>query len=362
MIIPWKQQFVDLLAAGRVANLPSVWSNVLVGFLLGSFAGSASQFEAVHGHATYRLALFVILAAATFLHVGGWFLNAWHDAEQDASLRPNRPLPSGRLSRRFVFITALVCLLSALILSLFLSPAARFLCLSIVLCIYLYIILHKRTHWANFFLGGSRALLYLLGFFVVSRGSDFWKFFDPSPAVQTYQDWRAWGSPAGSFSLWETVADDPITNLLLVVIPCFGLLAYVLGISLATRFEAVPQAANRVLATTPALFLFVPVLTHSHWWTGDRERMILIMISALPFLAWTLWNHLRLRRRADVGEFVSLSLAGVCLVDLALVLPYATIDFVDSPFGDDLTISLVATTPLPLFALALILQRIAPAG
>jgi len=361
VIIPRKPPLVDLLATARVANLPTVWTNVLVGFLLGSFAGSASEFEAAHGPAAYLLALLAVLLSASLLHVGGCFLHDWHDAEWNGPQRPERPIPSGRLSRRFVLITALACLLGALILSFLLSPAALVLSLCIILCIFLYTILHKRTHWAFFFMGGARALLYLLGFFVVSRESDLWKFFDPSPAVQTYQDWRAWGSPAGSFSLWEAVADDPILNLLLVVIPCFGLLAYILGLSLAARFEAVPEAANRVLAATPALFLFVPILTHSHWWTGDRERMVLIMISALPFLAWTLWNHLRLRRRADVGEFVSLSLAGICLVDLALVLPYATIDFFDSPFGDDLTISLAATTPLPLFALALILQRIAPA-
>ncbi len=78
------------LRLGRISNLPTVWTNVLVGALL---AG---------GHlADPRLPL--LMVALSLFYVGGMFLNDAYDADFDARHRPERPIPSGQVSAQQVF-------------------------------------------------------------------------------------------------------------------------------------------------------------------------------------------------------------------------------------------------------------------
>ena len=72
------------LQLGRISNLPTVWSNVLVGALL----GGATLDDA-------RLPL--LMAAMSLFYVGGMFLNDAFDRTFDARHRPERPIPSGQV-------------------------------------------------------------------------------------------------------------------------------------------------------------------------------------------------------------------------------------------------------------------------
>jgi UbiA prenyltransferase family len=78
------------LKLGRISNLPTVWTNVLVGALLagGSLADA-------------RLPL--LMLALSLFYVGGMFLNDAFDREFDAAHRPERPIPSGQVSAPQVF-------------------------------------------------------------------------------------------------------------------------------------------------------------------------------------------------------------------------------------------------------------------
>ena len=78
------------LRLGRISNLPTVWTNVLVGGLLAG--GSLSD---------PRLTL--LMAAMSLFYIGGMFLNDAFDREFDAQHRPERPIPSGQVSARQVF-------------------------------------------------------------------------------------------------------------------------------------------------------------------------------------------------------------------------------------------------------------------
>lgn len=78
------------LRLGRISNLPTVWTNVLVGFLL---AGGAID--------DARLPL--LMLALSLFYVGGMFLNDAFDRDFDARHRPERPIPSGQVSAREVF-------------------------------------------------------------------------------------------------------------------------------------------------------------------------------------------------------------------------------------------------------------------
>jgi 4-hydroxybenzoate polyprenyltransferase len=78
------------LRLGRISNLPTVWTNVLVGALL---AGGQL--------ADPRLPL--LMLSMSLFYVGGMFLNDAFDREFDAKHRPERPIPSGQVSARQVF-------------------------------------------------------------------------------------------------------------------------------------------------------------------------------------------------------------------------------------------------------------------
>jgi 4-hydroxybenzoate polyprenyltransferase len=73
-----------------VSNLPTVWTNTLAGTVLaGADVGPG------------RLALLAL--AFSLLYTGGMYLNDAFDRESDRRERPERPIPSGRVTARSVF-------------------------------------------------------------------------------------------------------------------------------------------------------------------------------------------------------------------------------------------------------------------
>ena len=148
MIVSKPRQDVQAwLVISRPAGLPTVWSNVLVAWLLGG-GGSASR-------------LIGLLWGASLVYLGGVLLNDYFDIEYDRHRQPARPLPSGRLQPRLVrrigaggLILGTVLLMwagTAPVLTLFLLGAAL-----------LYNALHTATKLSPVIMGSCRLLLYLV--------------------------------------------------------------------------------------------------------------------------------------------------------------------------------------------------------
>ena len=78
------------LRLGRVSNLPTVWTNTLVGVTL----AGASAFDP-------RVP--ALLVAMSLFYVGGMFLNDAFDRDFDARSRPDRPIPAGQITAGAVF-------------------------------------------------------------------------------------------------------------------------------------------------------------------------------------------------------------------------------------------------------------------
>lgn len=78
------------LRLGRVSNLPTVWTNVLAGTVLGGTRPEVST------------AIRLVVTLSLF-YVGGMFLNDAFDRAIDARERPERPIPSGAISAAEVF-------------------------------------------------------------------------------------------------------------------------------------------------------------------------------------------------------------------------------------------------------------------
>ena len=139
------------LQLARLSNLPTVFSNVLVGAALAAGAGPLDWGRAA-----------VSMMIASLFYVGGMALNDLWDRDIDAVERPGRPIPSGALSvwetTRFTFI----CFGSGLILTLAFAPWARYIAVALIATIVLYDALHKRWDASLVFMGLCRALVYAL--------------------------------------------------------------------------------------------------------------------------------------------------------------------------------------------------------
>ena len=91
--------FKALLLLGRVSNLPTVWSNCLAAWLLG---GGALVGTAYVQHFVW------LIVGATLLYLAGMFLNDAFDERFDREHRTERPIPSGAISARAVWILGIV--------------------------------------------------------------------------------------------------------------------------------------------------------------------------------------------------------------------------------------------------------------
>ncbi len=139
------------LQLARLSNIPTVFSNVLVGFTIAEWFGP-------YPWSGLLLPLFV----ASTLYVGGMALNDLLDRHIDAKERPQRPIPSGRLSVREVSIFTALCFVVPVAVTAFLMPGATVYAIALALAIILYDVLHKRWSASLIFMGLCRALVYAL--------------------------------------------------------------------------------------------------------------------------------------------------------------------------------------------------------
>lgn len=309
-----RQMLIDLLAAGRVANLPSVVSNVVFG---ASFIIWWVDFEALN--------LFWPALAGCFLYLGGCFLNDWYDRPWDQKNKPERALPAGRLFPPGVLFLALAFLLAGLVCSFLQAVPAGWVAVGIVLAVALYTWIHKKSTLGVIPMGLCRGGLYFLGLTsqaipeIIPKGVGFWK----GPSL--------------------------ISSFPGLVFPALGLAAFVAGLSLLARYEArgIVDPWKKWLAM---VLLLLPSVTVS--FLGFSA----VLIALVGFGAIVLWGHRLLRQ--SIGRGVSFFLASICLVDgipLAMM-AFGSIGVPLTPnYWPFLGVSALA------FLLALALQRIAPA-
>jgi len=303
-------KFHALLATARIANVPSVVSNVWLGVVIGLFIGRVKGSEPLWPVAG-SLAL-----AGILLYVGGNFLNDWMDRDWDQAHRPERALP-GKIFQPGSYLTAAIGLMMAGVgLAALGNWRSMAVAAGIVACIVVYTIWHKRTSWAVVPMGLCRGLLPVMGF----------------EAFYPYVD-----------GIWPAAC---------------GLLCYIAGLSLSARYESLaePPKLTGMMARLLLLATAVLMAWGSHAMALAR---LPVLIGALPYLAWTSYC-LRFRRR-PVPRLVSGLLAGIPLVDWMVLLP-AFLMMVSYSDGNMTLMAAACLLGPPLaFILALLLQRLAPA-
>lgn len=271
-----------LAQSGRVSNLPTVWTNVLVG------AAAAGWAEPGLGEAAWRPFVLAIVVIS-LLYLGGMFLNDAIDADWDRAHGKDRPIPRGELSRATAYGMGFACMIAAGLLTLMFGfsgvtdstvmQGGMLLGGSIVV----YDLLHKRTALAVLVMGACRAMVYAFAASLVVT---------PETA-----DWVAW--QAGEFNLIDAFG---------FVLPmALAVFVYTVLLTLAARREDIAGARIGGLWAwaVPVPYLCVACVFFGALWTS---------FVGVAFVVWSI-RSARLARAGRIPDAVSGWIAGICLAD-----------------------------------------------
>lgn len=310
-----KASAMTWLRLGRVSNLPTVWSNTLVGLTLGA---------AIAGQLPDSPVLLVMLAllAMSFFYIGGMFLNDAFDAGIDAIERPERPIPAGEVTATQVFIAgftllgagiALVCATVAMISQ---QPLLVPLLASVALaaCIVAYNMWHKENPASPLIMGLCRVFVYITTATIVV------------PAISTQ-----------------------------LLLAAFALLAYLIGLTAIAKQENL----SSVSSLWPLGLLFLPIV---FWqWSGNWNWLTLL--ACLALFVWVLraCRLLADRKPGNIPKAVGGMLAGISLVD-ALALASLTTRQHNGFFLSGMTLADAAliVVCVACFLLTLLFHRVIP--
>lgn len=139
------------LLLARVSNLPTVWTNVIAGAAL---AGAAME---------PRLVIGVALAVSCWYSAGMWMNDAC-DASIDAVQRNDRPIPNGDVSRREVWVGAVLLTVAgiAILWAVHADRAAWLWVALLAAAISYYNVRHKADPFGPAAMGLCRGLIYVI--------------------------------------------------------------------------------------------------------------------------------------------------------------------------------------------------------
>ena len=255
------------LQLGRVSNLPTVWTNMLAGIVLA-------------GGAAFDARTISLLIALTFFYVGGMYLNDAYDADIDAAERPERPIPSGRVSRRTVFLCGFGMLAVGTLLLLWVGlglpdgtglwPALGGLALGAAIVFYDWN--HKGNVFSPVVMGLCRMLVYVTAGLAVAV---------PVPAV--------------------------------LLLGAALLLCYVIGLTYVAKQETLGRVEN----LWPLVFLAAPlvyglILVVEQPWAG------VFWLALAVWIGVALW-FVKRRGPGDVPRAVVSLIAGISLFDALMI-------------------------------------------
>lgn len=259
----------DYAQLTRASNLPTCVSNVLVGGALAS-DGTPMSWPPVLASGV----------AICLLYMAALAMNDAFDAGHDRVERPQRPIPSGRISQRGAYTFAGVATAVGLFILAFVSVTAFALGVILVAAAIGYNITHKFSAWSVLLVGVCRGLIYVIATVMVLEGQ---------------------------------VTQHSVTAMALA-----GILAlYTAGITFVARAENASQIdARRWLAIAlPIVVLVTPLLLtarlglHAPIWQWEVP-VVLMVAGWLVHCALLIFRQPPRMRQAVMNW-----LSGICLID-----------------------------------------------
>lgn len=248
-----------LLDLCRVSNLPTVISNCV-----GSWLIAAGAFG--------DLNLLVLVLGAVLFYSGGMIMNDVFDITFDNEFRPDRPIPSGIVSKQLASILTLLFMVLGFVLMM-LGGAHLFWILLLGVLIIAYNYLHKKWVHSVYIMGACRSFLYLACASAIS--------------VQIPHSVFAW-------------------------CVCLGL--YTAGITVVAKGES----TDNVVKFYGLALLFSPALVAAYLSFNELDlHLIGVLVTGTLWLSWTIYCLCIIKGSAEgrVGRAVSYLIAGMVLID-----------------------------------------------
>ena len=239
------------LALARVSNTPTVVSNAVAGAVVVSAAAPAGTVA-------------VVALAMALFYTAGMILNDVADLELDRRERPERPLPSGAVSRSAALAAVAGLLAGGLAILAATGVEPLLAGAGLVALIVLYDLWHKGNALSPVLMAGCRALVYVVAALAVA------------------------GSLSGE--LWGAAA------LLLV---------YVVGLTQVAKAEG-----RGVAARWPV----VAVLAPAAYWAKELPALEVALLLA-AFVAWAGYALWLVLARRQIGAGVVRLIAGIAVYD-----------------------------------------------
>ncbi len=254
------------LALARVSNTPTVFSNAVAGAVVVSAAAPAGTVA-------------VVALAMALFYTAGMILNDIADLEVDRRERPERPLPSGAVSRSAALaaVAGLLAIGLAILAATGVEPLLAG--AGLVALIVLYDLWHKGNALSPVLMAGCRALVYVVAALAI----------------------------AGSLSaeLWGAA------GLLLV---------YVVGLTQVAKAEGQRSGderkarGRRIAARWPV----VAVLAPAAYWAKELPSLEVALLLA-AFVAWAGYALWLVLARRQIGAGVVRLIAGIAVYDALVV-------------------------------------------
>jgi len=306
MLCPSMNKLQAHLATGRISNLPTVWSNVLV---------SISLVITVQAEAFWPHMLWLCLAAS-LLYVGGCYLGDARDLEFDREHKPDRPIPSGLISAGTIWTLGAWMMLAGVAIPIWLAQPHTAQALGAVaplfVVITIYALFHKRSPWLGLpLIGACRGFLILF-------------------ATNTTASAFRWSS----------------ANSLPMVFFALAIAAYTICFASVARLESTDKNITwkRTLMRT---MILLPLAATPFLPYGPGLDMTPTITFVAAYILYFGWLQLAFRSiDKNKGAYVSKCLAGFALLDACLISPASW---------------QLSTTCVVLFLFAWLLQKIAPA-
>lgn len=254
------------LRLGRVSNLPTVWTNVLAGVVLCAAPFSGGEVG-------------LLILALSLFYVAGMYFNDAFDADYDAKARPSRPIPSGAVSRRTVFVAGGAMMAIALVILAGLGLAGgegrlggAAAGIGLMAAIVIYDAWHKGNPFGPVVMGLCRFLVYVTAALTLSG-------MPPAP----------------------------------VFIAAATALSYLIGLTYAAKQEDLKQVGS----LWPLVFLAAPFVYGFHIALAGGVGLIAYIGLALAVL-YSVYLMVR-RGPKPIGKVVALLIAGICLLDAVFI-------------------------------------------
>ena len=252
------------LKLGRVSNLPTVWTNCLVGF-------------AIAGVTPELLDLVITCFAFSFLYTAGMFLNDVFDYKWDMLHQPDKPITANETSPQETTLYSVLLLVAGIVSVVFAStegqvPASISGTAILIACILIYDWKHKKwTSFSPWLMGICRLMVYC------------------------------------------TVALTAAPLSYSFVMPGLCLMTYIAGITYLAKAEHL----NKLVAWWPIGLLAAPLV----YAISLAQYSPIILFPAAVVAVWIgYWVRIFLpgKNRA-VSKAVANLLAGICLIDVLIL-------------------------------------------